>query len=67
MATTDEQITAITANLENIRADIQRLSDGLVAVQQELAQVDPATAAKLQPLVDLSQQIAAATPEPPTP
>lgn len=48
MATTDAQIAAINANLESIRADVQRLSE----------------AAKLQPLVGLSKQIAGTTPEP---
>lgn len=67
MATTDAQITAINANLANIRADVQRLSDLAASLQTEIAQTDAATAAKLQPLVDLSQQIAATTPEPVTP
>lgn len=69
MATSDAQIATITANLENIRGDVQRLSDLATSLQTEIAQQDPVLAAKLQPLVDLSAQIAAKTPEPapPTP
>jgi len=66
MTATDDKIAALAANLANIQADVQRLSDLAVSIQ---AQTDAATAVKLQPLVDLSAQIAARTPEPvvPTP
>lgn len=64
MSEVDDKLAAITANLDNIAADIQRLNDLATALQTELADLDPALAAKLQPLVDLSQQIADATPEP---
>lgn len=64
MASTDDQVAAINANLQNIQGDIQRLNDLATSLQTEIANQDPALATKLQPLVDLSQQIAAATPEP---
>lgn len=64
LSATDDQIAAVTANLANIQADVQRLSDLAVQLQADIAAIDPVTAAKLQPLVDLSGQIAAATPEP---
>lgn len=64
MATSAEQITAINANLANIGADVQRLNQLAVDLQNEIANQDPALAERLQPLVDLSGQIAAATPEP---
>ena len=64
MATSADQIAAINTNLENIRADVQRLNQLATDLQTELANQDPALAERLQPLVDLSQQIADATPEP---
>lgn len=67
MATTNEQIAAVTANLQNIQGDVQRLNDLATQLQTEIEQQDPALAARLQPLVDLSGQIAAATPDPEVP
>jgi outer membrane biosynthesis protein TonB len=71
MAATDDKISELTANLQNIEGDVQRLNEltpqlqtEVARLQDELAAQDPALAAKLQPLVDLSQQIADATPEP---
>ena len=64
MATTDEQIALIKGNLDNVRGDVTRLTAEIERVQSELDQVDPALAAKLQPLVDQSRAIADATPEP---
>lgn len=64
MATSEEQITAVTANLNNIRGDVQRLNGLVVDLQNQAATGDAITAEKLQPLVDLSKQIADATPEP---
>lgn len=71
MALTDDQINTLTANLQNIQGDIARLNEltpqlrtQIAELQTELEAQDPETAAKLQPLVDLSQQIADATPEP---
>lgn len=71
MALTDDQIAAITGNLQNIAGDVARLNElvpqfqtQVADLQAELQAQDPETAAKLQPLVDLSQQIADATPDP---
>jgi chromosome segregation ATPase len=64
MATTDEQVAAVKANLDNITGDVSRLTSEIERVQAELEQVDPALAEKLQPLVDQSRAIADATPEP---
>lgn len=64
MATSAEQIAAINANLTNIQGDVQRLNTDLTSLRDEIADQDPALAARLQPLVDLSGQIAAATPDP---
>lgn len=71
MALSDEKIAAITANLQNIQGDVARLNEltpqlqgQIDALRGELDAVDPALAAKLQPLEDLSRQIADATPEP---
>jgi uncharacterized phage infection (PIP) family protein YhgE len=71
MALTDDKISELTANLQNIQGDIARLNEltpqlqsQVASLQAELEAQDPALAEKLQPLVDLSQQIADATPEP---
>lgn len=64
MSLVDDQIAAITANLENLRGDVTRLNALAVELQGEIAAQDPATAARLQPLVDLSAEIAGITPEP---
>lgn len=65
MSLVDDQITAVTANLENLRGDVQRLAALAAELQGAIAAQDPATAARLQPLVDLSAEIAGITPEPP--
>ena len=71
MSLSDDQIATIKGNLENIQGDVARLNELVPQLQTtvgdlqaEIAQQDPATAAKLQPLVELSQQIADATPDP---
>lgn len=67
MAEYDAQLAALTANVDNIRADVQWLHGELVRLQTEAAGRDSAFAAALQPLVDKTAQIAAATPEPTVP
>lgn len=64
MSLVDDQIAAVTANLENLRGDVTRLNTLAASLQAQIAQQDPATAALLQPLVDLSAEIAGITPEP---
>jgi chromosome segregation ATPase len=71
MALADDKIASITANLQNIQGDVARLNELTPQLTAEVARLrgeleaqDPALAAKLQPLEDLSQQIADATPEP---
>lgn len=71
MALTDEKIASITANLQNIQGDVARLNEltpqltaEVSRLRGELEAQDPELAAKLQPLEELSKQIADATPDP---
>ena len=67
MTAVDDQLVRLNTALENLQGDVGRLAGELAAVKDELAQVDPAMAAKLAPLVEKAEAIAAVTPEPEPP
>jgi hypothetical protein len=67
MAAYDDELAAITGDVENIRGDVTWLHSELVRLQGEAAAKDSEFAAALQPLVDRTAQVAAATPDRPTP
>lgn len=67
MTAVDDSLARLNTALENVRGDVARLAGELAAVKDELAQSDPKMAARLEPLVQLAEQIAAATPEPEAP
>ena len=62
--TPDEQLAAVNANVDNIRGDVEWLHGELVRIQGEAEAKDAAFAAALQPLVDITAEIAGRTPEP---
>jgi len=67
MAEYDDELAAISGDVENIRGDVTWLHSELLRLQGEAAAKDSEFAAALQPLVDRTAQVAAATPDRPAP
>lgn len=63
MASTDDKLAELTANLDNIAGDVQWLKDEAQRLQDELAAQEPGLAAKLQPLVDRTRALADSVPD----
>lgn len=64
MTAVDDQLGRLSTALDNITGDVSRLAADLAEVKDDLANTDPETAARLAPLVERAEAIAASTPEP---
>lgn len=63
MAQHDEQLAAVSANLDNVSGDVEWLHTEVVRLQNEAQAKDSEFAAALQPLVDKTAELAGRTPD----